>query len=151
MLGRQQQDQAAAITQRQQIRQEQEQPQVGALAVHIAQHPVQRIGQFLPRQPRQHARVGAQGIAEKAGGPGRLQPLAVAGLRLLHAPRQVHRTATGAVGEFQQAPAVKHQLEAVSQAPEGGVFQPGEMVGSLGLMCWGGRVPIGGSRVGTTD
>ena len=137
MLRRQQQDQAAAIPQRQQIRQEQEQPQVRALAVHIGEHPAQRIRQLLPLQPRQHPRVGAQGIAEEAGGPGRLQPLAVAGLRFLHSPGQIHRPAAGAVGEFQQAPAVVDQLQTVPQAGEGGVLQPGGLVRRMGLRLWG--------------
>lgn len=125
MLGRQLQDQAAAIPEGEQVGQEQEHPQVGALAIHIGGHPGQRVGQLLPGQPRQHPRVGAQGIAVEAGGAGGFQPLEVAGLGLLDAAGEIHRPAAGAIRELQQGPAVVDQLEAISQAREGGVLQPG--------------------------
>ena len=138
MLGRQLQDQAAAIAQGEQVRQEQEHPQIRALAVHVGGHPGQGVGQLVPAQSRQHPRVGAQGIAVEARGAGRFQPLEVAGLGLLDAAGEVHRTAAGAVGELQQGPAVVDQLETVPQAREGGVFQPGGLVKQAGLAGWRG-------------
>ena len=131
MLGRQLQDQTAAIAQGEQIGQEQEHPQVGALAVHVGGHAGQGVGELLPAQPGQHPGVGAQGIAVEAGGPGGFQTLEVAGLGLLDATGQVHRPAAGAVGELQQGPAVVDQLQALPQAGEGGVFQPGGLI-----RCW---------------
>ena len=144
MLGRQLQDQAAAIPQGEQVGQEQEHPQVGALAIHIGGHTAQRVGQLLPGQARQHPGVGAQGIAVEAGGPGGLQPLEVAGLGLLDAAGEIHRPAAGAVGELQQGPAVVDQLQAVPQAREGGVFQPGGLSRGLGLRRWWGAGAAGG-------
>ncbi len=110
MLGRQLQDQAAAIPQGEQVGQEQEHPQVGALAIYIGRHSGQGVGQLLPGQPRQHPRVGAQRIAVEACWPGRFQPLAVAGLGLLDAAGEIDRPAAGAVRELQQGPAVVDQL-----------------------------------------
>jgi hypothetical protein len=138
VLGRQLQNQAAAIPQGEQVRQEQEHPQVGALAVHIRGHPGQGVGDLLPGQPRQHARVGAECIAVEAGRPGGFQPLDVAGLGFLDAAGEVHRPAAGAVREFEQSPAVADQLQAVPQAREGGVFQPGELVTRVRLGRGGG-------------
>lgn len=57
-----------------QVPQDQENTQDGALAVHIGGHPAQGIGQLPPGQPRQHPGIGAQGIAVKAGGAAGLQP-----------------------------------------------------------------------------
>lgn len=139
MLGRQLQDQAAAIAQGEQVGQEQEHPQVGALAIHIGGHPGQGIGELLPGQPRQHPRVGAQGIAVEARRPSSFQALEVAGLGLLDAAGEVHRPAAGAVREFEQGPAVVDQLQAVPQAREGGVFQPGGLDRRQSLRCcWDG-------------
>ena len=134
MLGRQLQDQAAAIAQGEQVCQEQEHPQVSALTIHIGGHPGQRIRQLLPGQPRQHPGVGAQGIAVEAGGAGRFQSLEIAGLGLLDAAGQIDRPAAGAVRELQQGPAVIDQLQAVPQAAEGGVFQPGRL--GRGVRLW---------------
>ena len=125
MLGRQLQDQAAAIPQGEQVGQEQEHPQVGALAIYVGGHPGQRVRELLPGQPGQHPRVGAEGIAVEAGGASGLQPLEVAGLGLFDAAGEIHRPSAGAVRELQQGPAVVDQLQAVPQAGEGGVFQPG--------------------------
>jgi hypothetical protein len=144
VLGRQLQDQAAAIPQGEQVGQEQEHPQVGALAVHIGGHPGQGVGQLVQGQPRQHPGVGAQGVAVEANGPGCLQPLEVAGLGLLDAPGEIDRPAAGAVGEFQQGPAVVDQLKPVSKAREGGVFKPGRLSRSLRLRRWGGEGAAGG-------
>lgn len=85
----------------------------------------------MPGQPRQHPRVGAQGIAVEAGGAGGIEALAVAGLGLLDAAGKVHRPAAGAVRQLQQGPAVVDQLQAVPQARKCGVFQPGGLVGGL--------------------
>lgn len=127
MLGGQLQDQAAAIAQGEQVRQEQEHPEVRSLAIHVGGHPGQGIGQLLPGQPRQHPGIGAQGIAVETGRPGRFQPLEVAGLGLLDATGQIHRPAAGAVRQLQQGPAVVDELQAVAEAREGGVFQPWEL------------------------
>jgi hypothetical protein len=135
VLGRQLQDQAAAIPEGEQVGQEQEHPQVGALSVHIGGHTGQRVGQLLPGQSRQHPRVGAQGIAVEAGGAGRLQALEVTGLGLLDAAGEIHRPAAAAVRKLQQGPAVVHKLQAVPQAAEGGVFQPGGLVMKVGVRC----------------
>ena len=124
MLGRQLQDQTAPIPQGEQVRQEQEHPQVGSLAIHIGGHPGQGVGQLLPGQARQHPRVGAQGIAVEAGGAGCFQTLEVAGLGLLDAGREIDRPAAGAIGELQQGPAVEDQLKADAEAREGGVLKP---------------------------
>jgi hypothetical protein len=140
VLGRQLQDQAAAIPQGEQIRQEQDHPQVRALAVHIRGHPIRGVGQFLPGHPRQHPRVGAEGIAIEAGGAtGCLQSLEITGLGFFYAAGDIQRPAAGAVREFEQGPAVVDQLQAVPQAGEGGVFQPREVggcgvVGEVGLL-----------------
>ena len=142
MLGRQLQDQAAAIPQGEQVGQEQEHSQVGALAVHIGGHSSQRVGQLVPAQARQHPRVGAQSIAVEACRPRRLQPLEVTGLGLLDATGEIHRPAACAVGELQQGPAVVDQLQAIPQAGEGGVFQPGGL-GSLQRR-WGSGAVGGG-------
>ena len=98
---------------------------------------------ILPAQPRQHPRVGAQGIAIEARGPRRLQPLEITALGLLDAARQVQRPAAGAIRQLQQGPAVVDQLEAVPQTGEGGMFQPGgaqQEPGVAGLLgrrsCW---------------
>ena len=148
MLGRQLQDQAAAVPQGEQVRQEQEHAQVGALAVHIRGHPGERVGQLLPGQARQHSGVGAQSIAVETCGPGGFQALEVAGLGLLDAPGQIDRPAGGAVRELQQGPAVVDQLQAVPQAGEGGVFQPGGLSRGLGLrLGWGGSAAGGGCPV----
>ena len=136
MLGRQLQDQAAAIAKGEQVGQEQEYPQVRALTIHIGGHMAQGVGQLLPGQSRQHPGVGAQGIAVEAGGAGCLQSLDVAGLGFLDAAGQIQRPAAGAVGEFEQAPAVVDQLQAVPQAREGGVFHPGGLGRGLGLRNW---------------
>jgi len=122
VLGRQLQDQAAAIAQGEQVGQEQEHPQVGALTIHISGDPGQGVGQFLPGQPRQHPGVGAQGIAVEARRPGRFQPLEVTALGLLNAAGQIQRPAASAIGELQQGPAVVDQLQALPQTGEGGVF-----------------------------
>ena len=144
MLGRQLQDQAASIPQGEQVGQEQVHPQVGALAVHIGGHAGHRVGQLLPGKPRQHPRVGAEGIAIEAGGAGGLQSLEVAGLGLLDAAGEIDRPAADAVWELQQGPAVVDQLETVSQAGEGGVLQPGGLSRGLGLRLWRGEGDIGG-------
>ena len=144
MLGRQLQDQAAAVPQGEQVGQEQEHPQVGALTIDISGYPGQGIGQLLPGQARQHPRIGTQGIAVEAGGSGCFQPLEVAGLRFLDAAGQIHRPAVGAVGKLQQGPAVVHQLQAVPQATEGGVFEPGGLSRGLGLPRWWGGGAAGG-------
>lgn len=145
MLGRQLQDQAAAIAQGEQVSQEEEHPQVGALAVHISGHPGQGVGQLLPGQPRQHPRVGAQSIAVEAGGASCLQPLDVAGLGLLDAAGEIDRPAAGAVGELQQGPAVVDQLQAIPETRKGGVFKPGRLGRGLELRArWGARSADGG-------
>ena len=87
MLGRQLQDQTAAIAQGEQVGQEQEHPQVRALAIDISGDPGQGVGQFLPGQPRKHSRVGTQGVAVEAGGAGSLQSLEVTSLRFFYAAR----------------------------------------------------------------
>jgi hypothetical protein len=97
VLGRQLQDQAAAIPEGKQVGQEQEHPQVRALAIDIGGYAGQGVRKLLPGQPRQHPGVGAQGIAVEAGGAGSFQPLEVTGLGFLYATRQVHRPAAGAV------------------------------------------------------
>ena len=79
------QDQAAAIAQGEQVSQEQEHTQVGALAINIGGHPGEGVGQFLQSQARQHPGVGAQGIAVEAGWPGCLKALEVTGLRFFYA------------------------------------------------------------------
>ena len=145
MLGRQLQDQAAAIPQGEQVGQEQEHPQVRALAVHIGGHPGQRVGQLLPSQARQHPRVGAQGIAVEARWPGCFEPLEIAGLGLLDAAGEVHRPAAGPVRQLQQGPAVVDQLQAVPQAREGGVLQPGGLGRGWSLRRWWGGETAGGS------
>ena len=142
MLGRQLQDQAAAIAKGEQVGQEQEHPQIGALAIDIGGHPAQGIRQLLPGQPRQHPRVGPQGIAVEACGAGRFQPLEVAGFGLLNTAGQIQRPAAGAVRELQQGPAVVDQLEAIPQAGEGGMFKPGGL-GSLQRR-WGSGAVGGG-------
>ena len=131
MLGRQLQDQAAPIAQGEQVSQEQEHPQVGALAIDISSHPAQGVGQLLPGQARKHPGVGAQGIAVEAGGPGCFQSLEIAGLGFFYAAGEIQRPAAGAVRELQQGPAVVDQLQAIPQAGEGGVLQPG----GLGRQC----------------
>ena len=114
------------------------------MAIDIGGHPGEGVGQLLPGQARQHPGVGAQGIAVEAGGAGRLQALEVAGLGFFYAAGEIKRPAAGAVGKFQQGPAVVDQLQAVSQAGEGGVFQPGGLVRKLGLLDWRGGGAIGG-------
>ena len=131
MLGRQLQDQAPAIAEGEQVGQEQEDPQVSALAIDIGGHMAQGVGQLLPGQAREHPGVGAQGVAVEAGGTGGLQPLEITGLGFFYAAGEIQRPAAGAVREFEQGPAVVDQLQAVSQAGEGGVFQPG----GLGRQC----------------
>ena len=145
MLGRQLQDQAAAIAQGEQVGQEQEHSQVGALAVHISGHMAQGVGQLLPAQARQHPRVGAQSIAEEAGGASCLQPLDVAGLGLLDAAGEIDRPAAGAVGELQQGPAVVDQLQAIPETRKGGVFKPGRLGRGLSLRRWWRGGAAGGS------
>ena len=136
MLGRQLQDQAAAIAQGEQVGQEQKHSQIGALAIDIGGHMAQGVGQLLPAQTGQHPGVGAQSIAVEAGGSSSFQSLEVAGLGFLDAAGQIQRPAAGAVGEFEQAPAVVDQLQAVPQAREGGVFHPGGLGRGLGLRNW---------------
>jgi hypothetical protein len=99
----------------------------------------QRVGQLLPGQAGQHPGVGAQGIAVEACGAGCLEPLEVAGFGFFYTAGQIQRPAAGAVREFQQGPAVVDQLQAVSQAGEGGVFQPG----GLGRRCRRGSETAG--------
>lgn len=45
-------------------------------------------------------------------GPGNFQAVLIAGLRLLLTPGQIHLPSAGSIGQFQQAPAVVHQLQA---------------------------------------
>ena len=136
MLGWQLQDQAAAIPQGEQVGEEQENAQVGALAIHIGGHPAEGIGQLLPGQAREHPGVGAQGVAVVAVRTGCLKALEIAGLELLDAAGEIDGPAAGAVREIQQGPAVVDQLQAIPQAAEGGVLQPGRLV--RGVRLWWG-------------
>ena len=133
MLGRQLEDETTAIAQGEQVGQEQEHPQVGALAIHIGGHPGEGVGQFLPGQTRQHPGVGAQGIAVEAGGAGRFQSLEVAGFGFFYAAGEIQRSAAGAVREFEQGPAVVDQLQSIPQTRKGGVFKPGRLGRDLEL------------------
>ena len=117
-------------------------PELNALSSPQARHAAQRVGQFLPGQPRQHPRVGAQGIAVEACGAGCLEPLEVAGFGFFYTAGQIQRPAAGAVRELQQGPAVVDQLEAIPQAGEGGMFKPGGL-GSLQRR-WGSGAVGGG-------
>ena len=83
------------------------------MAIHVCVYTTEGIRELLPGQPRQHPGVGAQGIAVEASGASRLQPFEIAGLGFLDASGEVDGAAAGAVGEFQQGPAVVGQLEAV--------------------------------------
>jgi len=131
MLRRQLQDQAAPIPQGEQVRQEQEHLQVGALAIDIGRHTAEGIGLLLPGQSRQHPGIGAQGIAVEARRPGTLQPLVIAALGFFDPPREIDRSAAGAIRQLQQGPAVVDQLQAASQAGQGGVFEQGAGHGML--------------------
>ena len=133
----------AALPQGEQVGQDEEHRQLGALALHIGGHPGQGVGQLLPSQSRQHPHVSAQGIAIKAGGANGLQPHEVAGLGFLDAvgqvcgPRLVFR-------ELQQGSAVVGHLQTAPQATEDGVFQPQGLDRGLEVCLRRGEGPAGG-------
>ena len=83
-----------------QVGQEQEHPQVGALAIDISGHTGQGIGQLLPGQARHHPGVGRRSRVHLRRG-------------------EIDGAAAGAIGELQQGPAVVDQLKAIPQAREG--------------------------------
>jgi hypothetical protein len=157
VLGRQLEDQAAAIPQGEQVGQEQEQPQVGALAIPISGHSVQSVWQFLPGQARQHPRVGAQNIALETDRPRRFQTLEATGLGLPNAAGKIDRPATGAVWELQQDPAVVDKLQAAPGQRGWGVPTRGAGLG-LGAAGGGGShwllvgsEPLPEAVIGTGD
>jgi hypothetical protein len=123
--GRQHQDQAAAIAQHQQIGDEQEHAQIGAAPVDIGDHPLQRLRQGQVLQEGEHPGVGAQRITEDATRTGVLHPVAVVGIRLLGAGRQVDEASTGATRRIEQVPAVEAELQLLPQGAKGGVLPPG--------------------------
>ena len=87
----------AALPKGEQVGQDEEHRQLGALAIHIGGYAGQRMSLIMPGQLRQHPGVGAQGIAIEAGGASGLQPLEVARLGLFDAAGQVYGQAAGVV------------------------------------------------------
>jgi hypothetical protein len=69
----------------------------------------------------EHAGVGPQGIAEKAGGTGGIEALAIGGLWLPLPLGQVVLLAAAAVRGGEQSPAVGGDLQGVPNSDQGGM------------------------------
>ena len=125
VLGGEHQHQGHAIPQPQQVSGGQEVARVCATAIHDGEHRAQAAGEADPAPPAEHPGVSAQGIPEEFLGAGRIETLAVRGVRFTLAIGEVVVLAADAIRGSEQGPAVGSDLQQDSQCREGGVLAPG--------------------------
>ena len=126
VLRRQHQHQGSTVPQHQQVRGSEEDSQVRASAIHVGEHRAQAGREADPAAAAEHAGVGAQGVAEEARGPGRIEALAVGRLRFPFALGEVKLLAAAAVKSGEQRPAVGGDLEGLTQTNESQMGLPQE-------------------------